>query len=337
MSKYKEAGVNIDEQDKAIGGIKQLVASTFTKNVVTGIGSFGAMFEVPSGYKKPILVASADGVGTKLKVAFMANKHETIGQDLVNHCVDDILVQGAKPLYFLDYIATGKLEANVVVEIVKGLGTACKENGFSLIGGEMAEMPGFYNANEYDVAGFITGIVDKDKVITGENIQEGDEIWGFRSTGLHTNGYSLARKIIFDNLKLKVDSYVEELGETVGDALLKIHKSYYPVLINAIEKDLVKGLAHITGGGFLDNIPRVLPDNLNAVIEKEKVPSLPIFDFLVKHGEVDSMERYRVFNMGIGMVAFVSKDKKEEFLKTVKEQPVLIGQVTKGNKIVEMV
>jgi phosphoribosylformylglycinamidine cyclo-ligase len=337
MSKYKEAGVNIDEQDKAISGIKQLVASTFTKNVVTGIGSFGAMFQVPKGYKNPILVASADGVGTKLKIAFMTDKHETIGQDLVNHCVDDILVQGAKPLYFLDYIATGKLAADVVVKIVEGLATACKENGFSLIGGEMAEMPGFYNANEYDVAGFITGIVDKDKVITGENIKDGDEVWGFCSTGLHTNGYSLARKIIFDNLKLKIDSYIDDLGETVGDALLKIHKSYYPVLIDAIEHNLIKGLAHITGGGFIDNIPRVLPDNLNVIIEKNKIPTLPIFDFLVKHGKIDNMEKYRVFNMGIGMVAFVSKENKDKFLNKVKEQPVLIGQVTKGNKKVEMV
>lgn len=337
MSKYKEAGVNIDEQDKAIGGIKKLVASTFTKNVVTGIGSFGAMFEVPEGYKKPILVASADGVGTKLKVAIMSGKHTSIGQDLVNHCVDDILVQGAKPLYFLDYIATGKLEANIVVEIVDGLSKACRENGFSLIGGEMAEMPGFYQSGDYDVAGFITGIVDKDKVITGENIKEGDEIWGFKSTGLHTNGYSLARKIVFDDLKLKVDSYVEEFGTTVGDELLKIHKSYYPILKNAIEKDLISGLAHITGGGFLDNIPRVLPKIFDAAIEKSKVPESPIFDFLIKNGNIDDLERYRVFNMGVGMTAMVSKTNREDFLNSLTEKPVLLGEIEKGSGIVKMV
>jgi len=337
MSKYKEAGVNIDEQERAINGIKKLVSSTFTPDVVTGIGSFGAMYELPDGYKKPILVASADGVGTKLKVAIMSGKHSTIGQDLVNHCVDDILVQGAKPLYFLDYIATGKLAANIVVEIVEGLSKACRENGFSLIGGEMAEMPGFYQTGDYDVAGFITGIVDKDNVITGENIKEGDEIWGFKSTGLHTNGYSLARKIIFDDLKLKIDSYVEELGTTIGDELLKIHKSYYPVLNEAIKTGLIKGLAHITGGGFLDNIPRVLPKTLNAVLEKAKVPESAVFNFLVKNGKIDNLERYRVFNMGVGMTAMVSLENREKFLETVTEKPYLLGTVEKGSGVVQMV
>ncbi|BBB32948.1 phosphoribosylformylglycinamidine cyclo-ligase [Thermotomaculum hydrothermale] len=336
-SKYKEAGVNIDEQDKAISRIKKIVASTFTSNVLTGIGSFGTLFQIPEGYTNPVLVSSCDGVGTKLKVAFMTGIHDTVGEDLVNHCVNDIFVQGAKPLYFLDYIATGKLKAGVIEDIVSGLARGCKNNEMSLIGGEMAEMPGFYSEGEYDIAGFITGIVEKDKVITGENIKPGDLILGFKSTGLHTNGYSLARKIIFEDLKLKVDDYVEDLGCTVGEELLKVHKSYYPILKEAVEEGIVNGMAHITGGGFLDNIPRVLPDNCDAIIKKDRVPVLPVFNFLVENGNVSKKEAYRVFNMGIGMVCIVSPENIEKFYSLVKEEVFEIGVIESGFKKVVLI
>ena len=336
-SRYRDAGVNIDEQDRAISAIKKLVASTFTQNVVTGLGSFGAMYQLPSGYIEPVLVSSADGVGTKLKIAFLTGTHNTVGRCLVNHCVDDILVQGAKPLYFLDYIGTGKLEAGVVEAVVSGLSEGCRENGFSLIGGEMAEMPGFYSEGEYDIAGFITGIVEKSTLVTGDNIQPGDRVYGFRSSGLHTNGYSLARKILLEEQGLNVDSYVDAFGCTVAEELLKVHRTYLPVLEPAIDTGLVKGLAHITGGGFLDNIPRVLPETVSVEIRESAVPRMPIFDFLVEQGNVSRSEAYRVFNMGIGMVAMVGADQEAAFLSAVTEKPVLLGEVVPGDRTVHMV
>ena len=336
-SRYRDAGVNIDEQDRAIAVIKKLVASTFTQNVVTGLGSFGAMYQLPSGYAEPILVSSADGVGTKLKIAFMTGIHNTVGHCLVNHCVDDILVQGAKPLYFLDYIGTGKLQAGVVEDVVTGLSAGCRENGFSLIGGEMAEMPGFYHEGEYDIAGFITGIVDKAKLITGDGICPGDRVYGFRSSGLHTNGYSLARKILLEEQGLIVDAYVDDFGCTVAEELLKVHRSYLPILSEAIHRRLVKGLAHITGGGFLDNIPRVLPEGVSVEINKSAVPQLPVFNYLVERGRVSRNEAYRVFNMGVGMVAMVGPDHEAAFLDTVTEPPVLLGEVVPGDRTVHMV
>ncbi|NOZ12459.1 MAG: phosphoribosylformylglycinamidine cyclo-ligase [Acidobacteria bacterium] len=335
-SKYRDAGVNIDEQDRAISAIKKLATSTFTPNVVTGLGSFGAMYQLPRGYENPILVSSSDGVGTKLKIAFMTGIHDTVGQCLVNHCVNDILVQGALPLYFLDYIGTGKLAAGTVEAVVSGLANGCRENGFSLIGGEMAEMPGFYGEGEYDIAGFITGIVDKKNLLTGKNIIPGDEVWGFPSSGLHTNGYSLARKIVFDEMKLSIDSFVDELGCTVGEEFLKIHRSYRPVLFPALERNLVKGLAHITGGGFLDNIPRILPKTVSVEIQLQNVPVLPVFDFLVKGGKVEAEEAYRVFNMGIGMVAIVSPEKRNAFTDAVGEKPVLLGHAVPGDGTVRL-
>ena len=335
-SRYRDAGVNIDEQDKAISAIKDLVASTFTSNVITGIGSFGAMYQLPGGYENPILVSSSDGVGTKLKVAFMTGIHNTVGQCLVNHCVNDILVQGAKPLYFLDYIGTGKLLAGTVEAVVSGLAEGCRENDFSLIGGEMAEMPGFYAEGEYDIAGFITGIVDKNKLLTGDGIVPGDEVWGFVSSGLHTNGYSLARKIMFDEMKLTVESYMDELGCTIGEEFLKIHRSYRPVLVPALEKNLVKGLAHITGGGFLDNIPRILPSTVSVEIQLNNVPILPVFDFLVKGGKIETEEAFRVFNMGIGMVAVVAPENRAAFLGAVTEEPVMLGHVVPGDRMVRL-
>ncbi len=336
-SKYKEAGVNIDEQDKAISKIKGIVASTFTPNVLTGIGSFGTLFQIPGGFKNPVLVSSCDGVGTKLKIAFMTGIHNTVGEDLVNHCVNDIFVQGATPLYFLDYIATGKLEAGVVEKVIDGLAKGCKNNGMSLIGGEMAEMPGFYSEGEYDIAGFITGIAERERVLTGEKIKPGDLIIGLKSSGLHTNGYSLARKILFDDLGLKVDSYVEELGCTVGEELLKVHKSYYPVLKEAVEQGVINGMAHITGGGFLDNIPRALPEDCDAIIKKDRVPELPIFKFLVENGDVSEKEAYRVFNMGVGMVCMVSPEDIEKFYSLVKDDVYEIGVVEQGFKRVVLI
>ncbi len=335
-SKYRDAGVNIDEQDRAISAIKKLAASTFTPNVLTGLGSFGAMYSLPRGYENPILVSSSDGVGTKLKIAFMTGIHDTVGQCLVNHCVNDILVQGAMPLYFLDYIGTGKLTAGTVEAVVSGLAKGCRENGFSLIGGEMAEMPGFYGEGEYDIAGFITGIVDKKNLLTAKNIIPGDEVWGFPSSGLHTNGYSLARKIVFDEMKLGVESFVDELGCTVGEELLKVHRSYRPVLLPALKINLVKGLAHITGGGFLDNIPRILPETVSVEIQLNNVPVLPVFDFLVKGGKINIEEAYRVFNMGIGMVAVVSPDNRDAFLEAVTEKPVLLGVTVPGDRTVRL-
>jgi phosphoribosylformylglycinamidine cyclo-ligase len=335
-ARYRDAGVNIDEQEKAISAIKNLVASTFTPNVITGIGSFGAMYQLPEGYEKPILVSSSDGVGTKLKIAFMTCIHNTVGHCLVNHCVNDILVQGAHPLYFLDYIGTGKLAAGTVEEVVSGLAEGCRENSFSLTGGEMAEMPGFYAEGEYDIAGFITGIVEKKQLLTGANIAPGDEVWGFRSSGLHTNGYSLARKIVFDEMKLTVDSYVDRLGCTIGEEFLKIHRSYRPVLLPALEGNLVKGLAHITGGGFLDNIPRILPETVSVEISVKDVPVLPVFDFLVENGKMELEEAYRVFNMGIGMVAVIAAEKRNAFLGAVTEEPVLLGRVVSGDRTVRL-
>ncbi len=337
QSQYLQAGVNIDEQDRAIKGIKQKVKETFTQNVLTGLGSFGTLFRIPDGYKEPVLVSSCDGVGTKLKIAFMTGINNTVGTDLVNHCVNDIFVQGAKPLYFLDYIATGSLKAEVVNEIIEGLAEGCKSNNLALIGGEMAEMPGFYSDNEYDIAGFITGIVDKDKVITGERIKPGDIIIGLKSSGLHTNGYSLARKIIFEDLKLSVDSYVNDLGCTVGEELLKVHRSYYPILKDAVKEGIVNGMAHITGGGFIDNIPRVLPEDCDAIIKKDRVPVLPVFNFLIENGDVSWQEAYRVFNMGIGMVCMVSPENIERFYSLVKEEVYEIGVIEQGFKRVVLI
>ncbi len=336
-SKYKDSGVNIDEQEKAISRIKKIVSGTFTGGVLTGIGSFGTLFKIPEGYKDPVLVSSCDGVGTKLKIAFMTGIHNTVGTDLVNHCVNDIFVQGAKPLYFLDYIATGRLRAEVVEQIVVGLAEGCKLNELSLIGGEMAEMPGFYSDGEYDIAGFITGIVEKNNVITGVSVKPGDLIVGFKSSGLHTNGYSLARKILFEDMKLNIDSYVEDFGCTVGEELLKIHKTYYPVLKEAVEKGVVNGMAHITGGGFIDNIPRILPEDCDAIIRRDRIPVLPVFDYLVENGSISEQEAYRVFNMGIGMICIVSPENIEKFYSLIKEDAYEIGVIEQGFKRVVLI
>ncbi len=328
-SLYAEAGVSIDKGNEAVNNIKKMVK----KMGVTEIGKFSGFFPLGEGLSNPTLVSSADGVGTKLKIAFMMDKHDTIGKDLVNHCVDDIIVYGSKPLFFLDYIATGNLEPNTVSDIVSGMLNGCLENDFVLLGGETAEMPGFYKSKEYDVAGFIVGLIDKEKIIDGKNIKEGDLLIGLPSSGLHTNGYSLARLIAFEKMKLKVDSKVEGLEGTIGEELLKTHISYLRHVRTLHEENLIKGIAHITGGGFIENIPRILPDDVGAKIQKVW-PVPEIFKFLNKAGKVSEEERYRVFNMGIGMVLIIDKknlSRVEEKLSAINEKYYLIGQITKNN------
>jgi len=326
-SVYATAGVDIDQGNKAVKKIKQMVKKLGIKE----IGKFSGFFPLREDIKKPVLVSSADGVGTKLKVAFMMEKHNSIGKDLVNHCVDDILVYGAKPLFFLDYIATGKLKPDVVTSIVSGVLDGCMDNDFILLGGETAEMPGFYQNSEYDVAGFIVGIAAEEKIVDGKNIQPGDLLIGLPSNGLHTNGYSLARHIIFDQLKLKVDATVEGMSLPIGEELLKVHKSYLKPVSQLVGEDLVKGMAHITGGGVIENIPRVLPDDVSAQIERIW-PVPEIFNFLCEKGNIDKDERYRVFNMGIGMVLVIDKNnlsRVEDILDSFDESCYLIGQVVK--------
>ena len=299
---YKSSGVDIDAGNEAVRRIRSLARSTFTPGVLSDIGSFGGLFQLESGrYKHPVLVSSADGVGTKLKVAFLADKHNTVGVDLVNHCVNDILVQGAEPLFFLDYLATGRLSPTVAESIVSGMAAACRHNSCALLGGETAEMPGLYADGEYDLAGFIVGVVDRERLINGRTIAIGDALVGVPSSGLHTNGYSLARKIAFDLLGLRVDSHVGALGTTVGEAFLVPHRSYLPLVQPLLEAGRIKGMAHITGGGLTDNLPRILPPRLSARIELGSWTPLPVFRFLQRHGRVPEADMYRTFNMGIGM------------------------------------
>jgi phosphoribosylformylglycinamidine cyclo-ligase len=309
--RYKDAGVDIDEADRAVSRIKKLAQDTMTKGVLTGIGSFGAGFEL-SGYKKPVLVSSADGVGTKLKLAFMTGRHDTIGEDLVNHCVNDIAVQGATPLFFLDYFAVGKLDAKVAAQVIEGISRGCKANKCALIGGETAEMPGFYAPGEYDLAGFIVGAVEKKQLLTGAKIQAGDLLLGLPSTGLHTNGYSLARKLIFDVASHKPDTFLKEVGATVADDLLRVHRSYLRPIQALMKAGLLKAAAHITGGGITENTPRMLPDGLAAEIDWGSWPVLPIFEFLRKLGNIPEDDYRRSFNLGLGMIFAVGRKKLSE-------------------------
>ena len=304
---YKAAGVDIDAGNETVRRIKSIARGTFTPGVLSEIGSFGGVFSLGGGWADPVLVSSADGVGTKLKVAFMAGVHDTVGRDLVNHCVNDILVQGATPLFFLDYLATGRLSPDVAEQIVTGLAAACRENGCALLGGETAEMPGFYADGEYDVAGFIVGAVDRAKLIDGKGLMPGDVLLGLPSVGLHTNGYSLARHIAFSRLGLAIDSHVPELGETVGEALLRPHKSYLRAMQPLLAAGLVKGIAHITGGGLTDNLPRILPEGTAAELRLGAWPVLPLFEWLGRAGDVAHDDQYRAFNMGLGLVVAVSE------------------------------
>ncbi|OGU72919.1 MAG: phosphoribosylformylglycinamidine cyclo-ligase [Ignavibacteria bacterium RBG_16_34_14] len=326
---YKSAGVDIDAGDETVTRIKKFAKSTFNKNVLSDIGFFGAFYNLNlSEYSDPVLVSSVDGVGTKLKIAFIMNTHNTVGQDLVNHCVNDIAVCGAQPLFFLDYLAFEKLNTDVASSIIEGFSVACKENGCALIGGETAEMPGFYNEKEYDMSGTIVGIVDKKNIIGGKSIKKGDILIGFKSNGLHTNGYSLARKVLLS--KFKPEEKIPELNSTLGKELLRVHKSYLK-LINALrEKVEVKGLSHITGGGIVGNTIRILPKGLTLKILWDSWNVLPIFNLIQKTGKIPDEEMRKVFNLGIGLISIVSEENQNEVIKIASklgEKSYLIGKV----------
>ena len=335
---YRAAGVDIDAASRLVQRVRDLARQTFTPGVLSDIGAFGGLFQPEwDRHRQPVLVASADGVGTKLKVAFLAARHDTVGVDLVNHCVNDVLVQGARPLFFLDYLATGRLAPDVSAAVVQGLAQGCVENGCALLGGETAEMPGFYAAGEYDLAGFIVGIVDRGRLIDGSGIVPGDCLIGLPSSGLHTNGFSLARRIVFDTLGLGVDAAVDELGSRVGDELLRPHRSYLRPVMRLLETSpgLVRGLAHITGGGLTENLPRVLPPGTAArIVRNWQVP--PVFGFLQRAGSVPEDEMYRTFNMGIGMVAVVATESVAEARALLAEAGELgavpIGTVVEGDR-----
>jgi phosphoribosylformylglycinamidine cyclo-ligase len=335
---YKSAGVDIDAGNEAVRRIRSLAQSTFTSGVLSDIGSFSGLFRFDTtGWKDPVPVSSADGVGTKLKVAFMANVHHTVGVDLVNHCVNDILVLGARPLFFLDYLATGRLQPDVAEHIVTGLARGCRDNACALLGGETAEMPGFYPDGEYDLAGFIVGAVDNEKLIDGRSIGSGDVLIGLPSSGLHTNGYSLARQIAFEHLGLKVDSEVKELGTSVGDAFLQPHRSYLQAVYPLIAKGAIKGIAHVTGGGITENLPRILPSGTAAEIDRSSWEIPALFRWLQSAGDVPDDEMLRTFNMGIGLILACPAALLEtvlEDLGTRHESPVVIGEVVRGDRTV---
>jgi phosphoribosylformylglycinamidine cyclo-ligase len=335
---YRQAGVDIDAGNEVVRRIRALARGTFTPGVLSEIGSFGGLFDI--GAAKPedaVLVASADGVGTKLRVAFMTRMHGTIGVDLVNHCVNDILVQGAEPLFFLDYLATGRLEPNVAVQVVEGLAAACRHNGCALLGGETAEMPGFYADGEYDLAGFIVGVVSRRSLIDGRHICPGDVLIGVPSSGLHTNGYSLARRIVFDVAGLQPDSVVSEAGGPVGRALLVPHRSYLPLIRPLLGAGIIKGMAHITGGGITDNLPRIFPSGTGAVIERGAWQVPPIFEWLQRTGGVPDGEMLRTFNMGIGLIVVCSGNDARRVLRMLADagepDAVRIGEVRAGSGV----
>jgi phosphoribosylformylglycinamidine cyclo-ligase len=340
---YAQAGVDIDLGNRVKATLPELLASTRRPGVLGKVGGFGGLFALDlKRWRKPVLVSSTDGVGTKLKVAFITGRHDTIGEDLVNHCVNDIAVVGAEPLFFLDYIGAGKLEPSIFTEIIRGFARGCAANKCALIGGETAQMPGFYQEGEYDVSGTIVGVVDKDRLIDGpKRVRRGDLIIGFASSGLHTNGYSLARRILFETMKLRPDSRVADLGGSVADALLAVHVSYGPVVqalirgLNPAGKDPgLHGLAHITGGGFIDNIPRILPKKLDAIIRRGSWEIPPLFTLLGKGGSVDEHEMYEVFNMGVGMAAVVAPDKADFVLRTAARMghaAWVIGDIAAGS------
>ena len=339
---YRQAGVDIEAGNEVVRRIKSLARGTFTPGVLSEIGSFGGLFRLdPQAYAEPVLVSSADGVGTKLRLAFMTGVHTTIGRDLVNHCVNDILVQGAEPLFFFDYLATGKLNPDVAVQIVEGLAAACRENGCALLGGETAEMPGFYADGEYDVAGFIVGVVERSRLIDGRTIAPGDVLIGVPSSGLHTNGYSLARRIAFDVAGLRAGDLVPELGTTIGEALLVPHRSYLGVMRPLLTRNIVKGMAHITGGGITDNLPRIIPDGMHAEIERAawRVPA--VFAWLQSSGRVPDADMLRTFNMGIGLIVACAPADADAVLGALAQNgeagAVRIGRIAAGGEGVRYV
>ena len=333
---YRQSGVDIDAGNETVRRIKSLARGTFTPGVLSEIGSFGGLFSLGSaGFSDPVLVSSADGVGTKLKVAFMTGRHDTIGAELVNHCVNDILVQGARPLFFLDYLATGRLSPDVAEQIVTGVARACRENGCALIGGETAEMPGFYADGEYDIAGFIVGAVDRAKLIDGRTIAPGDVLIGLPSTGLHTNGYSLARTIVFDVCGLSAETVVPELGTTVADALLATHRSYLAPMRPLLDASLVKGMAHITGGGITENLPRIFPEGCSAEIDRASWSVPPLFRFIAERGGIAEAEMLRAFNMGIGLIVACAASDRDEVLARLADGgeagAAVVGRVVAGD------
>ncbi len=333
---YADAGVDIDRGNRTKKRIKYLAHKTFTKGVLSEIGGFGGLFSVDKEkFADPVLVSSVDGVGTKLKVAFDMNLHSTVGADLVNHCVNDIAVQGATPMFFMDYLATGKLDPEVAEKVIEGLSTACKHNGCALIGGETAEMPGFYPDGEYDLAGFIVGVVDRSKIITGATVEPGDIVLGLPSNGLHTNGYSLARKLLFEVAGYTAETYVNEIRGKVGNELMKTHRSYWPIMRKLLAAESVSAMAHITGGGITENLPRVLPKGMAAVIEVGTWPVLPIFEHMQKLGNVPQDEMMRTFNMGMGMLLVIPGKKFKKatsVLERAGEKFYTIGRIVKDER-----
>ncbi|PWU11344.1 MAG: phosphoribosylformylglycinamidine cyclo-ligase [Verrucomicrobia bacterium] len=383
---YAQAGVDIDLGNRVKAGLPALLARATRSEVLGKVGGFGGLFAFDAGkFEQPILVSSVDGVGTKLKLAFAMDRHDTVGQDLVNHCVNDIAVLGAEPLFFLDYIGTGKLQRRVFKALIRGFAAACEQNHCALIGGETAQMPGFYKSGEYDLSGTIVGVVERARLLDGKTIRPGDAVIGLASSGLHTNGYSLARKIFFERMRLKPSSYVPELRNSIGDELLRVHVSYGPLVQKLIKKfnvaqasrlplgapnsisarlkadtgsrrkgfrrsvlaegrwhacPTIKGIAHITGGGFVDNIPRVLPKSCDVVIRKGSWPMLPIFELIRQRGGVPEMELYQVFNMGIGMTLCVEANKADEvlsFIRAQKQNAWIIGEIVKGRGVVKLI
>jgi phosphoribosylformylglycinamidine cyclo-ligase len=336
---YRRSGVDIDAGNEAVRRIKGLARSTFTPGVLSEIGSFGGLFALDRDRcREPVLVSSADGVGTKLKLAFMTDRHDTVGADLVNHCVNDILVQGAEPLFFLDYLATGRLSPDVAEQVVRGVAHGCRENGCALIGGETAEMPGFYADGEYDIAGFIVGIVEKAKLVDGRAIVPGDVLIGLPSAGLHTNGYSLARQVLFEAAGFTPDTRVPSLGVTVGDALLAPHRSYLTMVRPLLTANLVKGMAHITGGGLTENLPRTLPDGCGAAIDQRAWSIPPIFQLIEERGGIARAEMFRAFNMGVGLVVVCAAGDAETVIETIaragEPHAVRLGVVVSGERAV---
>jgi phosphoribosylformylglycinamidine cyclo-ligase len=345
---YKAAGVDIDLGNRVKSGLPRLLAATHRREVLGKVGGFGGLFALDTRrYRQPVLVSSVDGVGTKLKLAFVMDRHDTIGQDLVNHCVNDIAVLGAEPLFFLDYLGTGKLEPHVFRQILTGFAKACAENGCALIGGETAQMPGFYQPGEYDVSGTIVGVVERKRMLDGRGIRRGDVVLGMASSGLHTNGYSLARKIFFDDLGLKPTTYVPELGNRIGDELLKVHRSYGPLVRDLLSRfnrlpthRVIRAFAHITGGGFIDNIPRVLPSGVDVRIRRGSWEIPPVFNLIRARGSVAEAELFQVFNMGVGMVAIVAADHAERVQRFIRRRGQVvwpIGEVVAGRGRVVLV
>ncbi len=335
---YRDAGVDIDEADRAVSAIKKLARHTFTPGVLTDIGSFGAMYRL-SGFRQPVLVSSADGVGTKLKVAFLTGQHGTVGEDLVNHCVNDIAVQGAVPLFFLDYFAVGRLDASVAAAVVSGIARGCRHNGCALIGGETAEMPGLYAPSEYDLAGFIVGAAERSELLTGKNIRAGDVLLALPSTGLHTNGYSLARKLLFDSAGYSPKTVLPEVGSsvgaTLGEALLAVHRSYLKPIRALMAAGLLKGAAHITGGGITDNTPRMLPKKFGVVIDTGAWRIPPLFEVLRRIGNIPDDDYRRTLNLGVGMILAVparAAARAEAVLGKLGERPFRIGEVVAGKR-----